>query len=218
MKLRPILMLSLFLGLSSAVLFPENFAQAQTKELYGIEGAKLEYQKPVKRKYTYKVRGKTYKTKTHDEVKNYSQEGIASYYGHPFDGRLTANGEIYDSSLYTAAHKTLPLPSYAVVTNLKNQRKVIVKINDRGPFIGNRLIDLSVAAAKELGIVHSGLGRVKVEVLHVLPNGKISGAGAKTLAKTVKTGKGRQTLAGYKIAKQDVAKNVIPEEEILKSK
>ena len=81
---------------------------------------------------TYNVKGETYTTNSHQAAKNYSKQGIASYYHHKFNGRKTSNGDIYNSSLYTAAHKTLPLNSYAVVTNMYNQRKVIVRINDRG--------------------------------------------------------------------------------------
>ena len=106
---------------------------------------------------------------------------------HKFNGRKTANGERYNSALFTAAHKTLPLNSYAVVTNLHNNRKVIVRINDRGPFSEKRIIDLSHSAAKELGLIARGTGQVRIEALHVDHKGQISGAGAKTLAKHAKT-------------------------------
>lgn len=88
------------------------------------------------------------------------QVGIASWYGKPFHGRRTANGEVYDMHRMTAAHKTMPLPSYAVVRNLNNGRWVVVRVNDRGPFKTGRVIDLSYAAAKALGI--QGLGKVEV--------------------------------------------------------
>ena len=87
----------------------------------------------------------------------------ASWYGPRFHGKKTANGERFNMYAMTAAHKTLPLSSYAEVTNLKNHRRVIVRINDRGPFHGKRAIDLSYAAAKELGI--SGLGSVQIKPL-----------------------------------------------------
>lgn len=93
----------------------------------------------------------------------YRERGIASWYGKKFDGKRTSNGEVYDMYAMTAAHKTLPLPSYVRVRNLRNGRSVVVRVNDRGPFLHNRLIDLSYAAAARLGIVGSGTGLVEVE-------------------------------------------------------
>jgi rare lipoprotein A len=95
----------------------------------------------------------------------YHERGVASWYGKKFHGRHTSNGETYDMNSMTAAHKTLPLPSYARVTNLSNGRSVIVRINDRGPFLQNRLIDLSYAAAWKLGILGTGTGIVEVDGL-----------------------------------------------------
>ena len=95
----------------------------------------------------------------------YREKGIASWYGKKFHGRRTSSGETYDMYAMTAAHKTLPLPTYVRVTNLRNKRKIILKVNDRGPFVGNRLIDLSYAAARELDLVRSGTGPVLVEAL-----------------------------------------------------
>ncbi|ARU64313.1 RlpA protein [Histophilus somni] len=160
--------------------------QADTKKLYGIEGAKPVYQKLSKKPYTYVVKGVRYTTLPYEKAKNYSQKGMASFYHKKFHGRKTANGEIFNNNAYTAAHKTLPLNSYVVVTNLRNNRKVIVRINDRGPFSKERIIDLSEAAAKELGMIHAGIAKVKVESLYVDAYGKISGPGTKTLAKTRK--------------------------------
>ena len=111
----------------------------------------------------YEVFGKKYYTLTSAE--GYREKGIASWYGTKFHGRRTSSGEVYDMYAMTAAHKTLPLPSYAEVTNLKNGRKVIVKVNDRGPFHDNRLIDLSYSAATKLGIVAKGTGLVEVRVI-----------------------------------------------------
>jgi len=99
------------------------------------------------------------------ESRGYSEKGIASWYGSKFHGRRTSSGEPYDMYAMTAAHKTLPLPSYARVTNLKNDRSVIVKINDRGPFHENRLIDLSYTAAWKLGIIGEGTGLVEVTAI-----------------------------------------------------
>ncbi len=111
----------------------------------------------------YEVFGKNYYTLTSAE--GYREKGIASWYGTKFHGRRTSSGEIYDMYKMTAAHKTLPLPSYAEVTNLENGRKVIVKVNDRGPFHDNRLIDLSYSAATKLGIVSKGTGLVEVRAI-----------------------------------------------------
>lgn len=92
-------------------------------------------------------------------------EGMASWYGHQFQGHRTANGERYDMYSMTAAHNSLPLSSYVEVTNLRNNRSVVVRINDRGPFSGNRVMDLSYAAAKELGIHKSGTASIKITPL-----------------------------------------------------
>ena len=108
----------------------------------------------------YKVAGKWYYPK---EDKNYRKVGAASWYGDAFHGRLTANGEIYDMTHLTAAHPTMPLPSYARVTNLTNGSSVIVRVNDRGPFAHGRIIDLSKRAAEMLDYTHAGVAKVKVE-------------------------------------------------------
>jgi rare lipoprotein A len=92
----------------------------------------------------------------------YDEKGIASWYGDDFHGRKTSNGEIYDMNRLSAAHPTLPLPSYAYVTNLENGRTVLVRVNDRGPYVGNRVIDLSRASAEALGTKGKGLGQVRV--------------------------------------------------------
>ncbi len=97
------------------------------------------------------------------DARNYRATGTASWYGTKFHGQATANGETYDLYGMTAAHKTLPLPSYVRVTNLDNGRSVILRVNDRGPFYSDRLIDLSFAAAKKLGYAEVGTARVKVE-------------------------------------------------------
>jgi rare lipoprotein A len=108
----------------------------------------------------YKVAGKWYYPK---EDKRYKKIGAASWYGDAFHGRLTANGEIYDMTHLTAAHPTMPLPSYARVTNLKNGSSVIVRVNDRGPYARGRIIDLSKRAAEMLDYAHGGIAKVKVE-------------------------------------------------------
>ena len=100
-----------------------------------------------------------------EDSDGFAQRGIASWYGKKFHGRRTSSGETYDMYAMTAAHKTLPLPVYVQVTNLKNNRKVIVKVNDRGPFHDNRIIDLSYTAATKLDIVKEGTGLVEIRVL-----------------------------------------------------
>ena len=113
----------------------------------------------------YEVFGKKYTVMQSN--KGYHEQGVASWYGSKFHGRRTSSGEPYDMHLATAAHKSLPLPTYAVVTNLDNGRKVIVKINDRGPFKSGRLIDMSYGAALRLGMIATGTARVDVRVIDV---------------------------------------------------
>lgn len=97
--------------------------------------------------------------------KDFVQRGIASWYGHPFHGRTTSTGETYDMYAMTAAHKTLPLPTYVRVTDLDTGNRVVVRVNDRGPFVEGRVIDLSYVAAVKLGIADRGLARVEVRAL-----------------------------------------------------
>jgi rare lipoprotein A len=108
----------------------------------------------------YVVAGRTF---TPEEDQNYRAEGLASWYGRDFHGRLTANGEVFDQESITAAHPTLPMPSYVRVTNLRNKKSLIVRVNDRGPFHGDRVIDLSHKAAHLLGFKDNGVARVRVE-------------------------------------------------------
>lgn len=111
----------------------------------------------------YNIYGVPYNPET--GITSYDQTGTASWYGNKFHGHLTSNGEIYDVYAMTAAHKTLPLPSYVRVTNLDNLRTAIVRVNDRGPFHDNRIIDLSYSAAYKLGVYPGGTGRVRVELI-----------------------------------------------------
>ena len=116
-------------------------------------------------KSPYTVNGVSY-----DVLQNYSdyrEQGLASWYGTKFDGHKTSNGEIFDLYAASAAHKTLPIPCYARVTNLDNGRQVIVRVNDRGPFHSDRLIDLSYGAAVKLGYMDKGTARVEIEVLDI---------------------------------------------------
>jgi rare lipoprotein A len=108
----------------------------------------------------YKVAGRWYVPR---ENPNYVETGVASWYGADFHGRKTANGEVFDANALTAAHPTLPLPCYAVVTNLDNGKSVMVRVNDRGPYVNDRIIDMSYAAAKQLGYLSRGRARVRVQ-------------------------------------------------------
>jgi rare lipoprotein A len=115
----------------------------------------------------YVVFGKTYRVM--DTVRDYEVTGTASWYGEKFQGRPTSSGEPYDMFALTAAHRSLPLPSYLRVTNLANGRATIVRVNDRGPFHSDRVIDLSYAAAVKLGFVDDGTARVKLELVTAAP-------------------------------------------------
>ncbi|MCP4407301.1 MAG: septal ring lytic transglycosylase RlpA family protein [Gammaproteobacteria bacterium] len=121
---------------------------------------------------SYVVYGKRYYVL--DSSHGYVKKGIASWYGSKFQGRRTSSGEPYDMYLMSAAHKELPLPTYVKVTNLENNRKAVVRINDRGPFHNNRLIDLSYAAATKLGIVEKGTGLVEIRTLQAEAGGPLS--------------------------------------------
>lgn len=123
---------------------------------------------------SYEVRGKRYFVRHSSQ--GYTERGLASWYGDPFHGRKTSSGEIYDMRAMSAAHKTLPLPTYARVTNTQNGRSVVVRINDRGPFHGSRVIDLSYVAAVKLGVVRHGTAEVEVRAID--PRHPDSGPGA----------------------------------------
>lgn len=112
---------------------------------------------------SYVVHGKRYHTLR--SSRGYVERGIASWYGRKFHGRKTSSGERFDMYAMTAAHKSLPLPTYVLVTHLENGRQVVVRVNDRGPFHANRLIDLSYAAARKLGIFGNGTGFVEVRAV-----------------------------------------------------
>ena len=116
---------------------------------------------------SYSVFGKTYYTL--DSAAGYEATGSASWYGRKFQGRRTSSGETFDTLKLTAAHPSLPIPSFVEVTNLENGRRVVVRVNDRGPFHEGRIIDLSYAAAVKLGFADEGTARVRVVALHDLP-------------------------------------------------
>jgi rare lipoprotein A len=130
----------------------------------------------------YVVAGRTY---VPEEDANYRAEGLASWYGDDFHGRLTANGEVFDMTSLTAAHPTLPMPSYARVTNLSNGKSLIVRVNDRGPYHGNRLIDVSNKAAELLEFKGNGVAKVRVEYVGRAP---LEGSDDRQLMATLRTG------------------------------
>jgi len=111
----------------------------------------------------YQVRGKSYQVLK--SAKGYKQTGTASWYGKKFHGHLTSNGEIYNMYSMSAAHKNLPLPTYVKVTNLTNNKSVVVRVNDRGPFHQDRIIDLSYSAAYKLGMLKTGTANVEIEAI-----------------------------------------------------
>lgn len=130
----------------------------------------------------YNINGRTY---VPAENPSYRAEGIASWYGRDFHGRLTANGEVYDMHSISAAHTTLPLPSYVRVTNLDNGRSIVVRVNDRGPYTRSRVIDLSIGTAKALDFYSRGLARVRVEYVGRAP---IEGSDDDMLMATLREG------------------------------
>lgn len=120
---------------------------------------------------SYVVKGKRYTPFSVERAKHYREEGIASWYGYETrrlrGGHMTANGEAFDPMGLSAAHRYLPLPSYVRITNLSNRRSIIIRVNDRGPFVDGRIIDVSAGAAKRLGFYRRGLARVRVEVIDI---------------------------------------------------
>lgn len=155
----------------------ETKRQPFSAKLYGVSASpRLAYgtdQKQLRRGGGYYKVGEPYQIKgriyTPKDQPDYTAEGKASWYGDAFHGRKTANGEVYDMNHLSAAHPTLPLPSYARVTNLKNGSSVIVRINDRGPYSGTRIIDVSKRAAHMLGYKKAGVADVRVEYIGKAP-------------------------------------------------
>lgn len=148
-------------GVSSSSRPAQDGAPAYFKDVSQIPDAIPVPHTGVYKDSPYRVLGRNYNPMK--DGRNYRKVGLASWYGTKFHGQLTANGEPYDLYGMTAAHKTLPLPTYVRVTNLDNHRTIIVRVNDRGPFHSDRIIDLSYAAAVKLGFAEKGVGRVKVE-------------------------------------------------------
>src|SRR4051794_32519372 len=142
----------------------------------------------------YTVAGRVY---VPEEDPEYRAEGMASWYGDDFHGRLTANGEVFDMTSLTAAHPTLPIPSYARVTNIRNGKSLIVRVNDRGPYHGNRLIDVSNKAAELLEFKSNGVARVRVEYVGRAP---LEGSDDRQLMATLRTGVPAPTPSTVRIA------------------
>src|SRR6202795_2080130 len=150
----------------------------------------------------YVVAGRVY---VPEEDVNYREEGLASWYGDDFHGRLTANGEVFDMESLTAAHPTLPMPCYARVTNLGNGKSLIVRVNDRGPYHGNRLIDVSNKAAELLEFKGVGVARVRVEYVARAP---LEGSDDRQLMATLRTGEPAPSPSLVRVAS---ARAFIPE-------
>src|SRR6266705_4924773 len=150
----------------------------------------------------YTVGGRIY---VPEEDTSYREEGMASWYGDDFHGRLTANGEVFDMGSLTAAHPTLPMPCYARVTNLGNGKSLIVRVNDRGPYHGNRLIDVSNRAAELLKFKGNGVARVRVEYVGRAP---LEGSDDRQLVATLRTGEPAPSPSLVRVAS---AQSFIPE-------
>ena len=148
-------------------------------DVSGVVSAVPRYEEPrsAGNKSPYSVWGKQYQVMARASAEGYVETGTASWYGKKFHGHRTSNGETYNMYQMSAAHKSLPLPSYARVTNLDNGRSEVVRVNDRGPFHGDRLIDLSWAAAKKLDFLGRGTARVEVAAITVRPDGSMTLAG-----------------------------------------
>lgn len=179
---RPVVALGVLLALSACE-SPARSSAAGDSGPSEIPAAILNQAEPIPRDEplsasgnaaSYVVFGETYHRLA--SAVNYKATGVASWYGRKFHGRATASGETYDMYSLTAAHRTLPLPTYVRVTNLDNQKSVVVRVNDRGPFVDDRLIDLSFGAAAKLDMVESGTARVSVVGLTGVP-GEASASG-----------------------------------------
>jgi rare lipoprotein A len=137
-------------------------------------------------------------------------QGLASWYGGKFHGRLTSSGEVFDTNDLTAAHRTLPFGTRVKVTNLENGRSVIVKINDRGPFVEPRILDLSRAAAEELGMVDSGVAQVSLEIVDFASVRELYAVqvGAYGLAQNAEKARGRLESAGFFVTMEKTAMGI----------
>lgn len=146
---------------------PPNSGSARIPDLPGDAIPRREPRSKYGNGPVYEVFGKRYTVMP--SSRGYRERGVASWYGKKFHGNLTSNREIYDMYQMTAAHKTLPLPSYVRVRNLQNDRSIVVRVNDRGPFVHNRIIDLSYSAAMKLDMIRDGTSLVEVTVIDLDP-------------------------------------------------
>ncbi|MBE0484961.1 septal ring lytic transglycosylase RlpA family protein [Marinobacter sp.] len=162
---------------SSRYTLKQDRAPSGNFDVSGLQDAVPRYEPPrnAGNMAEYQVWGKTYRVM--DSNDGYVARGVASWYGEKFHGHKTSNGEVFDMYSMSAAHKSLRIPSYARVTNLDNGKSVIVRVNDRGPFHGDRLIDLSYAAAKKLDYKSRGTARVEIESITVRQDGSMTLAG-----------------------------------------
>lgn len=199
------------------------YPQSEEVNLNGVPGATPKYE-PLSRggNKNYAVLGNSYQVWR--DCNSYLEIGTASWYGPGFHGNKTSNGEVYNQKGYSAAHKNLPLPSYLKVTNLENGKAVIVRVNDRGPFHGSRIIDLSEGAAKAIDMTKKGTAKVKLEYIDVrqgnvianLAHTVVSGTGSsnkdslKELIESLKTGKETSTATkiGAAVAAVQIASSI----------
>jgi rare lipoprotein A len=188
-----------------------NKISSRVDPKYGVSSSPrvVEFGEPVpKGGGTYRV-GKPYtvagRVYVPEENTRYRAEGLASWYGDDFHGRLTANGEVFDMTSLTAAHPTLPIPSYARVTNLKNGKSLIVRVNDRGPYHGNRLIDVSNRAATLLEFRGHGIAQVRVEYVGRAP---LEGSDDRQLVATLRTNEPAPPPSAVRVA---AAPSFVPE-------
>jgi rare lipoprotein A len=188
-----------------------NSLSSHVDPKYGVSSSPrvVEFGEPVpKGGGTYRI-GKPYMVAGRQYVPaedtHYHAEGLASWYGDDFHGRLTANGEVFDMTSLTAAHPTLPMPCYVRVTNLSNSRSVIVRVNDRGPYHGNRLIDVSHATARVLDFRSAGVARVRVEYVGLAP---LEGSDDRLLEATLRIGEPAPPPSSVRIAS---ARPFVPE-------
>ncbi len=152
----------------------------------------------------YSIAGRTY---VPAEDPHYRAEGLASWYGEDFHGRQTANGEVYDMNSVSAAHATLPMPTYVRVTNLTNNRSVIVRVNDRGPYHADRIIDVSVKTAVLLGFYSSGVAPVRVEYVGTAP---LEGSDDRTLIATLREGEPAPAPSLVRVATKPLIPRNVP--------
>jgi rare lipoprotein A len=152
----------------------------------------------------YSIGGRTY---VPAEDPHYRAEGLASWYGEDFHGRQTANGEVYDMNSVSAAHATLPMPTYVRVTNLTNNRSVIVRVNDRGPYHADRIIDVSVKTAVMLGFYSSGVAPVRVEYVGTAP---LEGSDDRTLIATLREGEPAPAPSLVRVATKPLIPRNVP--------